>query len=433
MDKKCAKTIAENCSPKKFKKVLLMGYNGANNTGSETRLISIIEDVRMVLGKDVELTIPTLNEKNLRRYIEEDEHLKIVPIPSIYFFALKDIVKKQDLVLLVEGSCYMDTWTSALLWAFLWTTRCAYNQGIPCIAYAVDSGELSTFNRFLVKREASKTDLIITRTKYAGDRLIDIGVSAPIVHTADCAFSFETKLEDKNILKKIWNSESPDPQEGFVGIAVVDFHLWPVVIRPWGKRVNLYKWPYYFSRSRSRVQKSEILSKNWANEADRIVEKHGKNIVIICMEELDEPLAIEVKNKMKHPEKVQIVSAGTYNASQMTEVLRSLELLITSRYHAGVLSMKSSVPQIGIGHDQRLKGLYKDMKIEKEFLIDYPKGNSNVEGIWENLSKKVDHLIENPKHMRELIGRCYQKQLELSLNNKKFLKKFLFEKEDVMV
>jgi polysaccharide pyruvyl transferase WcaK-like protein len=432
-NKEHKKTPVENSSPKSFKKVLLMGYNGANNTGSETRLISIIEDIRTVLGKDVELTIPTLNEKNLRRYIEEDEHLKIVPIPSIYFFALKKIVEKQDLVLLVEGSCYMDTWTSALLWAFLWTTRCAYNQSIPCIAYAVDSGELSRFNRFLVKREASKTDLIITRTRYAEDRLIKIGVNAPIVSTADCAFSFETKLDDKNILQKIWNSEKLEPQEGFVGIAVVDFHLWPVVIRPWGRKTNLYKWPYYFSRSRSRVQKSETLSKNWAHEADRIVEQHSKNIIIICMEELDEPLAIEIKNKMKHSNRAQIVSAGTYNASQMTEVLRSLELLITSRYHAGVLSMKNSVPQIGIGHDQRLKGLYKDIKIEEELLIDYPDGNSNGDGIWEGLSKKVDHLIENPNETMELIGKCYQKQLELSLNNKKFLKKFLFKHEDVMV
>jgi polysaccharide pyruvyl transferase WcaK-like protein len=418
---------------KKIKKVLLMGYNGANNTGSETRLISIIEDLRTVLGKDVELTIPTLNEKNLRRYIEEDEHLKIVPIPSIYFFALKKIVENQDLVLLVEGSCYMDTWTSALLWAFLWTTRCAYNQGIPCIAYAVDSGELSRFNRFLVKKEASKTDLIITRTTYARERLIDIGVTAPIVNTADCAFSFDTKLEAENSLKKIWNSENPSSNEGFVGMAVVDFHLWPVVIRPWGKKVNLYKWPYYFSRSRSRVLRSETLSKNWAREADRIVELHSKNIILICMEELDEPLAIEIKNRMKHSEKAQIVSAGTYNASQMTEVLRSLELLITSRYHAGVLSMKTSVPQIGIGHDQRLKGLYKDIKIEKEFFIDYPKDNSKVDGIWKSLSKKVDQLIEDPKHTKELIEKCYQKQVELSLNNKKYLKNFLFKHEDMMV
>jgi len=425
--------LKDNTNSKKFKKVLLMGYNGANNTGSETRLISIIEDIRTVLGKDVKLTIPTLNEKNLRRYIEEDEHLKIVPIPSIYFFALKEIVKKQDLVLLVEGSCYMDTWTSALLWAFLWTTRCAYNQGIPCIAYAVDSGELSRFNKFLVKKEASKTDLIITRTTYARERLIDIGVTAPIVSTADCAFTFETKLEAKNSLKKIWNSENPASTEGFVGMAVVDFHLWPVVIRPWGRKVNLYKWPYYFSRSRSRVLRSENLSRNWAREADRIVELHSKNIIIICMEELDEPLAIEIKNRMKHSEKAQIVSAGTYNASQITEVLRSLELLITSRYHAGVLSMKASVPQIGIGHDQRLKGLYKDIKIEKELFIDYPEDNSKVEVIWKSLSKKVDQLIENPKHTKELIRKCYQKQVELSLNNKKYLKNFLFEHEDVMV
>ncbi|UTB33693.1 MAG: polysaccharide pyruvyl transferase family protein [Methanobacterium sp. ERen5] len=410
-----------------------MGYNGANNTGSETRLISIIEDLRTVFGKDVELTIPTLNEKNLRRYLEEDEHLKIVPIPSIYFFALKKIVEKQDLVLLVEGSCYMDTWTSALLWAFLWTTRCAYNQGIPCIAYAVDSGDLSKFNRFLVRREANKTDLIITRTTYAMERLIEIGVTAPIVSTADCAFSFETKLEAKHSLKKIWNSEQHGSNEGFVGMAVVDFHLWPVVIRPWGRKINLYKWPYYFSRSKSRVQSSKTLSKNWAREADRIVELYSKNIILICMEELDEPLAIEIKNRMKHSEKAQIVSAGTYNASQMTEVLRSLELLITSRYHAGVLSMKRSVPQIGVGHDQRLKGLYKDIEIEKELFIDYPKDNSNVERIWKTLSKKVDELMENPQHVKELIGKCYQKQVELSLNNKKYLKKFLFEHKDVMV
>ena len=42
-------TKGEN-QDKIIRKVMLMGYNGANNTGSETRLISIIEDVRKVLG-----------------------------------------------------------------------------------------------------------------------------------------------------------------------------------------------------------------------------------------------------------------------------------------------------------------------------------------------------------------------------------------------
>ncbi len=79
----------------------------------------------------------------------------------------------------------------------------------PCVAYAVDAGDLSRFNQFLVKREASKTDLIITRTIYAADKLQKIGVNAPIKHTADCAFTFKTEAEDKNILKKIWKKKNP--------------------------------------------------------------------------------------------------------------------------------------------------------------------------------------------------------------------------------
>lgn len=412
----------------KIKKVLLMGYNGANNTGSETRLISIIEDVRSVLGEDVMITIPTLNEKNLRRYIKEDKHLKIVPIPTIYFMALKKIVKEQDLVMLVEGSCYMDTWTSALLWAFLWATRCASQYNIPCVAYAVDAGSLSRFNKYLVKREASKTDLIITRTKYAKEKLIKMGVTAPIKHTADCAFLFKPNPEDKPTLKKIWKENKHfDAENGFVGFAVVDFHLWPVVIRPWGRKENLYKWPYYFSRSKKNVEDSEKLSSNWAMEADRIVDKYNKNIIIICMEELDEPLAIKIKNKMKNSENVIIASSSKYNASQMTEILRSLDLLVTSRYHAGVLSLEGSVPQIGIGHDPRLNGLYKDLKMDSEFLLNYPYHGNQIKNIWKNLSLKVDQLMKNPETIIEKIQTGYREQLKLSKDNKKILRKFLFQ------
>ena len=56
-----------------------MGYNGANNTGFETRLISIINDVKKVIGSEVIITIPTLNEENLRRYIKEDSDYKNSP------------------------------------------------------------------------------------------------------------------------------------------------------------------------------------------------------------------------------------------------------------------------------------------------------------------------------------------------------------------
>jgi polysaccharide pyruvyl transferase WcaK-like protein len=429
VDSKFKTHIKGENSDKTIHKVMLMGYNGANNTGSETRLISIIGDVRKVLGPDVQITIPTLNEKNLRRYIKEDSKLIIAPIPSIFFFAIRSLVKEQDLVLLVEGSCYMDTWTSALLWAFLWTTKCANSFNIPCIAYAVDAGDLSVFNKLLVKREASKTDLIITRTSHAADKLIKMNVTAPIKHTADCAFTFQTEPEDYNTMEKIWNIEtSSQTKEDIVGIAIIDFNLWPVVIRPWGHKENLYKWPYYFSRSPKRIKASKDLASKWAAEADRIIETHQKKIAFICMEELDEPLAKNIVTRMENPQNARIISSSEFNASQITEILRNIDFLITSRYHAAVLSLEARIPQIALGHDPRLKGLYKDLELDKDYLIDYISGENNGINIWNQLSKSIDDMIKNPTKNYDKLNKGFIKHLAKSKKNHLILKEFLEKK-----
>ena len=400
-------------------KVLLVGYNGANNTGSEARLAAIIEDVRTVFGDDVQITVPTLNEKNLRRYLKEESGIHIEPISPIFLWDVRRLVKSHDLVLLVEGSCYMDTWTDALLWAFLWTTTCAHRAGVPCIAYAVDSGKLSSLNRYLVKREASKTDLLITRTERAADELKKIGVTSPMEITADCAFNFKPKKEDSNILSQTW----PESTEGMVGLAVVDFNLWPVVIRPWGKKEYLYRWPYYFSRSHSRRKKSEELARNWAREADRIINKYHRKIALICMEEVDEPLAREILSKMENSDQARIFSSSKFNASQMTRILRQLDLLVTSRYHAGVLSLEAGIPQIAVGHDTRLKGFYEELGIHQDYLID-----SHHPDIWDKLQEKIDELIKNPLKVRKTLDKGFQEHLAPSFKNRGLLEEFLKEK-----
>ncbi len=403
---------------KETPKVLLLGYNGANNTGSEARLLAIIDDVRTILGHEVIITVPTLNKENLERYLNEDKFLKIAPISSIFFFDIRKLVKDHDILLLVEGSCYMDTWTSALLWAFLWATRCANNFKKPSIAYAVDVGHLSSFNRWLVKREANKTDLILTRTELAAQELRKIGVKAPILTTADCAFTFKTEKEDSGILNELW----PELDSGVVGLAPIDFYLWPVVMRPWGKKENMYKWPYYYSRSKWRIDGSEQLAIKWAEEADRIIEKYGKRVALICMEELDEPLAVSIKNKMKNPEMVKIFSSRKYNASAMTSVLRSLELLVTSRYHAGVLLLEAQVPQIAIGHDTRLRGFYKELGLEN-YLLDYMSSE-----IWHKLEEKVNELLENPEAQQKLLKDGFIQHISRARKNPEILKGFLRER-----
>ncbi len=379
---------------KKQTKILLVGYNGANNTGAEALLLSDIKDVRSVFGPEAIITVPTLNPANLRRYVEEAFNLRIASIPPLFFLAMRRLVKEHDLVVLVEGSCYMDTWTSALLWFFLWATRCAHAMGKPCLAYAVDAGKLSVVNQRLVRREASKTDLIVARSRAAVDRLRRYGVRAPMEATADNAFNFHPDPKDAGWLKKTW----PDSGSGLAGLAAVDSHRWPVVMRPWGRAEECYKWPYYFSRSPKRRRDTEALAEGYAKLADAIIVDHEKSVALICMEELDEPIARMIHARMRHGERARIFSAREHDASKMTALLRSLDLLITSRYHACVLSMAALVPQIAVGHDLRLKTIYDDLGLKDEYFVE-----SGRPGMFDAVKACVEKILPNPVPVRDAL------------------------------
>jgi hypothetical protein len=210
-------------------------------------------------------------------------------------------------------------------------------------------------------------------------------------------------------------------------LAIIDFNLWPVVIRPWGSNENRYKWPYYFPRSKIRTRRSEELAVRWASEADRIIRKHGKNIALICMEEVDEPLVKNIVKKMEIPQNTRIFSSREFNASQMTEILRGLDLLVTSRYHAAVLSLEKSIPQIAVGHDPRLAGLYKDLGIDNEYLINYRNLENSGQKIWNQVSSSVDELLNDPGIIIERLSKGFDEHLARSNQNHIILKEFLEE------
>jgi polysaccharide pyruvyl transferase WcaK-like protein len=397
-------------------KVLLVGYNGANNTGAEALLLSDIEDVRAVLGPDALITVPTLNESNLRRYVQESPNLRIVPIPTLFPLAVRQLVAEHDLIMLVEGHCYMDDSTSVLLWAYLWATHCAHTMGKPSLAYSVDAGQLSPANRRLVRHEASQTDLIITRSQAAADRLRACGVTAPIEVTADNAFNFQTARSDEGWVQRVW----PEARSGLVGLAVVNYHLWPVVMRPWGKSQDCYKWPYYFSTSPERRRATEELAEGYAALADCLAREHDKSVALICMEELDEPFARQIQQQMIHAGRTRLFSAREYSASQMTTLLRSLDLLVTSRYHGCVLSLAAQVPQLAVGHDLRLKTIYDELGFTDQFFLD-----PHTPNLCATLKERVEKLLANPALEKESLRRGYEEHLHSSRGNREILRSFV--------
>lgn len=396
-------------------RVLLVGYSGANNTGAEALLLADIQDMRAVFGPDVRITIPTINPANLRRYVQEGPDLRIAFLPTLFFPAMHRFVADNDLVFLVEGSSYMDTWSSVLLWLYLWTTRCAHDMGKPCMAYAVDAGEIkSALNRRLVRSEASKTNMIVTRAAAAVERLRGWGVTAPMAVTADNAFTLVPDPADAGLLRRLW----PDAGTQIAGMAMVDFNLFPVSMRLRGPKDECYKWPYYFCRTPEHRRASEELADSYAAQADHLVREHGQSVAFICMEELDERLARTVHARMQCAGQARIFSAREYNASQMISILRSLDLLVTARYHACVLSMAAQVPQIAVGHDLRLKSIYDEMGMLDLFV------DARLPGRAAQLDATLDRVLADPDAVRARLRQGYEEHLSKARGNRKLLREF---------
>jgi polysaccharide pyruvyl transferase WcaK-like protein len=341
----------------------LLGYGGANNTGADARIATIVNDVRHCLGEQAMISVGTVNPEKTRRYISEGPTLRIERIPFVFPIAVLRLVARHDLLLLVEGSTFKQNWSSALLYAFLWSAFCAHALGKRCIAYAVDAGKLDALNAKLTRSVCNSMDLLIMRTAFAAKRLRDIGVDRPIHVNTDTAFTFAS-------------DEAPpfpvsEPDTQWLGFAPVEFHQWPVRVRAWGPKDECYHWPYYFSWSDERRDASRSLVDTWTELVSYAVSDLGTRPILIAMEQLDEVICEQIAAacEARGMPRPAIVSAGTTPPRRMVPLLRRLDGLVTSRYHACVLSMGGGVPQMAIAHDERLSDIYEELTLHERLLL----------------------------------------------------------------
>ena len=78
--------------------------------------------------------------------------------------------------------------------------------------------------------------------------------------------------------------------------------------------------------------------------------------------------------------KMRILLAGNCSADLMSGVLQRLSYLVTSRYHASVLSMRKGCPIVAVSMDERLDGIMKELSLDADYLysIDDPQLGSHI-------------------------------------------------------
>ena len=68
--------IYDEWTPGKPRKILLVGYNGARNTGSDVRTVAIARQLRTLFGPDeIRITVMTLDPGTMEGYFDKDVEL----------------------------------------------------------------------------------------------------------------------------------------------------------------------------------------------------------------------------------------------------------------------------------------------------------------------------------------------------------------------
>ena len=93
-------------------KLLLAGYNGTRNMGSDVRVEEMLRQIRQILGdENVELSVMTQNFKLTRGYFEDTQQVRL---PDIFPPFLHHEVPQNHGVVACEGSMFKSKFANAL-------------------------------------------------------------------------------------------------------------------------------------------------------------------------------------------------------------------------------------------------------------------------------------------------------------------------------
>lgn len=373
--------------------ILFLAYSGARNTGAEVRVGECIRQVNQVLGHDrVDINMTTLDLKEASEYFK-GYRVNLKPLNAVFFGDVYRYALENHMIVLVEGSCWKENFATALLLYFLYGAGLAARLNKPCFSYAVDAGEMNILNNWLSYYLSRDMTRIITRSEDSKHVLERIGLRVSSVRV-DTAWSQEAAplewalelLEERG-----WDGRSP-----VVGLAMQNFHRWPVVpdlarylkSLLTGDRRNQYKLVYFYDYSAEDEAAYQKWASMLARVMDTIAERHRAQPVLIAMEALDDDSCRDVEALMRH--RPIVLSCKEFVGTQMAALLRTLSLLITTRYHAMVLSMPGKVPFIGLSRDERIRGVMKEIGLYDDYYLDY-----RSDGLEQALLSRAERILSD--------------------------------------
>lgn len=391
-------------------KVLLVGYNGARNTGADARVVALVHQLEEALGtSNVEMTVMTLGDDTVEGYFPS--HVRRWKFSTLFFVSLLHACSRHHVAILCEGSTLTTTFARALSVFFCEAAGIMRRQEKPCIAYGSEVGRLDGWLARLAQDMCQDTYFMV-RTAESLHNLEALGLKGHV--GTDTAWPFQTPEGERwarqQLVKDGWDGVMP-----LMGVAVINPYWWPVIpsLRRWekamltGNHERQYDKMYFYSDSAERRQQFQNYLSQMAQAVNRYQQAHGAFVVILGMEKLDAEACQLFEQMVNGPH--HVYHSQDHNVYQMTGLLRQLSVLLTSRYHAAVLSMGHAVPMVAVSMDGRLDGLMREAGLADGYLIDV-----NVPRLGEQITDSLQRVDENRDEIADTISR-YQASNEIKV------------------
>ncbi len=350
-------------------KILLVGYNGARNTGADARVVALTQQLEEAFGADkIQMTVMTLDTNNVSGYFSRQ--VRLLHFTTMFLFSLLRACSTHHVALLCEGSTLTPTFADVLCVFFCEAAGIMRRQGKPCMAYGSEVGKLNPWLSQL-SSDLCRDTYFIVRTEESLRNLKALGLKGHV--GTDTAWTFQSSEGEswarQQLIEAGWDGNQP-----LMGVAPLNPFCWPV-------RPSLWRWVkaqitrdfslqydkfYFFSDDIKRRQQFSQYMQAMTAAVNRYSSEHQAFVVILGMEQLDTRACQLMEKNIKAPH--AMFSSRTTNVFQMTGLLRQLSILLTSRYHASVLSMEHACPIVAVSIDARLNGVMHEIEQDGSYL-----------------------------------------------------------------
>ena len=403
-------------------KLLFAGYNGTRNMGSDVRVEEMLRQIRHILGAErVELSVMSQNFDFSRGYFEGT---KQVHLPDIFPPFLAHEVPQHDGVVACEGSMFKSKFANALTTMMIGSLGIAAAQNKLSVGYGAEAGHMDPLVAKMCARYC-RNSFVITRNEESRGVLRELGV--PTELGTDTAWTFEPRPPEygQSVLRKVgWDGRTP-----VLVVCPINPFEWPVKasVAKYAVRslTGAYKDSHYrtvyFHNSGPAAE--QAYGKYWnaiANAVDAFRQRRNVFVILAATERLDARPANRIAEKLGG---VPVLTSDDYNMYELVSVLRSCQMMASSRYHGIVTSMPGLVASAGITMDERIRNLMRergqqdllmtvdDPELEAKLLAALEKlsseGESIASGIAQTVVKNLKVMARMGVYLEEEVQRRY--------------------------